>query len=207
MTKLRLMPKEHWDWSIPVPFSQGWKCRNLIFVGGQVSADASGHATGNDITTQTRNVMQFIGKVLDETGADFSDVVKLNVYYCYKGPDDSLTAFLDKLNAVRREYFTAPGPVTTMLASPALPVRSCFWKSRRLPPSALKNGISHRPVTGIGEGPSLTLTAGGWVTSSSSVAKSRPIRTAPLSAPAISASKPPTSLATSRACCVQPGPT
>ena len=29
----RLMPKDHWDWSIPVPFSQGWKCGDFIFVG------------------------------------------------------------------------------------------------------------------------------------------------------------------------------
>ena len=27
----RLMPKDHWDWSIPVPFSQGWKCGDFIF--------------------------------------------------------------------------------------------------------------------------------------------------------------------------------
>ena len=32
----RLMPAGHWDWSIPVPFSQGWRCGDLVFVGGQI---------------------------------------------------------------------------------------------------------------------------------------------------------------------------
>ena len=40
--KTRLMPKEHWDWSMPTPFSQGWKAGGLIFVGGQISADPKG---------------------------------------------------------------------------------------------------------------------------------------------------------------------
>jgi enamine deaminase RidA (YjgF/YER057c/UK114 family) len=114
MTKQRLMPEGHWDWSIPVPLSQGWKTGNLVFVGGQISADAEGRTIdAGDVTAQTRNVMEFIRKVLDEAGADFSDVIKINTYYCYDGPEDGLTAFLDELNAVRREYFTAPGPVTT----------------------------------------------------------------------------------------------
>ncbi len=114
MTKLRLMPEGHWDWSIPVPLSQGWKTGNLVFVGGQISADAKGRTIdAGDVAAQTRNVMEFIRKVLDEAGANFSDVVKINTYYCYDGPEDGLTAFLGELNAVRREYFTAPGPVTT----------------------------------------------------------------------------------------------
>ena len=25
MDKVRIMPKGHWYWSMPVPFSQGWK--------------------------------------------------------------------------------------------------------------------------------------------------------------------------------------
>ena len=44
--KQRLMPANHWDWSIPVPMSQGWKVGDYIFVGGQVSADSKGRAIG-----------------------------------------------------------------------------------------------------------------------------------------------------------------
>ncbi len=60
MTKTRLMPKNHWDWSMPVPFSQGWKIDDVIFVGGQVSADAQGRPVGaGDIAVQTRNTFEF----------------------------------------------------------------------------------------------------------------------------------------------------
>ena len=79
MTKTRLMPRNHWDWSMPVPFSQGWKIDDVIFVGGQISADARGGTIGaGDIEVQTRNVFEFIKRVLGEAGADLSDIVKLN---------------------------------------------------------------------------------------------------------------------------------
>ncbi len=114
MAKQRIMPAKHWDWSIPVPLSQGWKTGNLLFVGGQISSDAKGRTIDvGDLAAQTRNCMEFIRSVLDEAGADFSDVVKHNVYYCYDGPDEDLLPFLDELDAVRRDYFSAPGPVTT----------------------------------------------------------------------------------------------
>ena len=114
MAKQRIMPAKHWDWSIPVPLSQGWKTGNLLFVGGQISSDAKGRTVDvGDLTRQTRNCMEFIRSVLDEAGAGFSDVVKHNVYYCYDGPEADLLPFLDELDAARREYFSAPGPVTT----------------------------------------------------------------------------------------------
>ena len=28
----RIMPKHTWDWSIPTPFSQGWRLGNKIFL-------------------------------------------------------------------------------------------------------------------------------------------------------------------------------
>jgi len=74
-----LMPANHWDWSIPVPFSQSWRCGDLIFVGGQISADAHGRTVGvGDIEAQTRNVFEGIRSVLAEAGATMADVVKIN---------------------------------------------------------------------------------------------------------------------------------
>ena len=35
----RIMPEGSWDWSIPVPLSQGWRTGDRVFVGGQISAD------------------------------------------------------------------------------------------------------------------------------------------------------------------------
>ena len=114
MTRQRLMPANHWDWSIPVPFSQGWKTDDLIYVGGQISADARGRTVGpGDIATQTRNVFEFIKSVLGEAGADLSDIVKLNTYYQFEGEGAAITDFWEEMTAVRKEYLADPGPVGT----------------------------------------------------------------------------------------------
>jgi 2-iminobutanoate/2-iminopropanoate deaminase len=110
----RLMPADHWDWSIPVPFSQGWKCGNFIFVGGQISADAQGRTIGaGDIEVQTRNVFKNIRKVLREAGADMNDVVKFNTYYHFEGDGDEIRDYWEKMTQVRLEFFEEPGPVGT----------------------------------------------------------------------------------------------
>jgi enamine deaminase RidA (YjgF/YER057c/UK114 family) len=73
------MPKGHWDWSMPVPFSQGWAVKDckLILVGGQISADEHGRTVGvGDIETQTRNAFEGIRRVLREAGADMQDIVE-----------------------------------------------------------------------------------------------------------------------------------
>jgi enamine deaminase RidA (YjgF/YER057c/UK114 family) len=108
------MPKGHWDWSMPVPFSQGWKCGNFIFVGGQISSDEKGRTIGvGDIETQTRNVFENIRKVLQEAGADMEDVVKFNTFYTYEGEGDEIREFWEKLTKVRLEFFEEPGPCGT----------------------------------------------------------------------------------------------
>ena len=112
--KTRIMPKGHWDWSMPVSFSQGWKVGDLIFVGGQISADEKGRTVGaGDIATQTRNSFECIRRVLNEAGADLSDIVKLNTYYVYEGEGRAITEFWEEMTKVRMEYFADPGPVGT----------------------------------------------------------------------------------------------
>lgn len=112
----RLMPAGHWDWSMPVPFSQGWKCGDFIFVGGQISADANGRTIApGDIEAQTRNVFENIRKVLQEAGADMKDVVKFNTYYCFEGSGDDIRAYWEKMTNVRLEFFEEPGPVGTAI--------------------------------------------------------------------------------------------
>lgn len=110
----RLMPADHWDWSMPVPFSQGWRCGDLIFVGGQISADKSGRTIApGDIEAQTRLVFQNIEKVLNEAGATMRDVVKFNTFYCYEGSGEDVREYWEKMTRVRLEFFENPGPVGT----------------------------------------------------------------------------------------------
>jgi 2-iminobutanoate/2-iminopropanoate deaminase len=110
----RIMPAGHWDWSMPVPFSQGWMCGPLIFVGGQISADEHGVTIGaGDIAVQTRNVFENIRKVLSEVGADMRHIMKFNTFYVYDGEGDDIREYWERMTKVRLEYFDEPGPVGT----------------------------------------------------------------------------------------------
>ena len=114
MQRQRLMPKNHWDWSMPVPFSQGWRVGNTVFVGGQISADEKGRTIGvGDIELQTRTVFENIRSVLREAGAEMKDVVKINPFYVFDGEGEELTKFWEKMTKVRMEFFDQPGPCGT----------------------------------------------------------------------------------------------
>jgi 2-iminobutanoate/2-iminopropanoate deaminase len=113
--KQRIMPEDHqWDWSMPVSFSQGWKVDNMVFVGGQVSADSDGNAVGvGDIELQTKNTFENIGRVLRDAGAEWTDIVKLNTYYVFDGEPDELKDYWEKMTRVRMQFLPTPGPAGT----------------------------------------------------------------------------------------------
>lgn len=112
----RIMPANHWDWSVPVPFSQGWKCGDFIFVGGQISSDDKGRTIGvGDIETQTRNVFENIRKVLNEVDADMDDIVKFNTFYYLEAEGDAIREYWEAMTRVRLEFFKEPGPVGTAI--------------------------------------------------------------------------------------------
>src|SRR5256885_15924172 len=102
-TRRRIMPQRHWDWSIPVPLSQGWRVGNLVFVGGQVALDERGEVIGpGDIQAQTRAVYQAIESVLREAGAELSDVVKINSFLVTEAEGEAFDAFWRRMAAARR---------------------------------------------------------------------------------------------------------
>jgi 2-iminobutanoate/2-iminopropanoate deaminase len=113
-SRRRVMPPGSWDWHIPTPFSQGWLVDNLLFVGGQLSADEQGSVVGEgDIEVQTRNVFDAVTNVLTEGGATWRDVVKLNTYYVCNETGDAVREFWEKMTRVRLEYLPTPGPAGT----------------------------------------------------------------------------------------------
>lgn len=65
------------------------------FIGGQISADNNAKAVGATLEQQTRNVLGFVRRTLNEGGMDESHVAKLYIYYsrcelsggCPFGPD------------------------------------------------------------------------------------------------------------------------
>ena len=117
----RIMPKGSWDWHVPTPFSQGWQVGNLVFVGGQLSADERGNVVGEgDIELQTRNVFDHVSRVLEGGGATWRDVVKLNTYYVCDATGPAVQEFWEKMTRVRLEYLPDPGPVGTAIRVPGL---------------------------------------------------------------------------------------
>jgi 2-iminobutanoate/2-iminopropanoate deaminase len=112
--RVRIMPDGHWDWSIPTPFSQGWRVGNLVFVGGQISARGKAEIVGvGDIAAQTRTTFENIRAVLREVGADLDDIVKLNTYYKFDGAGPEVNEFWKDMTRVRMEYLGDPGPAAT----------------------------------------------------------------------------------------------
>ncbi len=112
--KQRLQPAGHWDWSIPGnQFTQGWKIGRLGFIGGQISADDKARAVGRDMETQTRNVFNFIRRVLAEGGMTEADVGKLYIYYHADGDWPEIARTRAVIEAVQREFYSTPGPAVT----------------------------------------------------------------------------------------------
>jgi len=110
----RVQPEGHWDWSIPTPWTQGWRVGNMVFVGGQLSADEQGNVVGEgDIELQTRNVFNNITTILEGAGATWQDVVRVNTYYCFDGKGDEVREYWEKMTRVRLEFLPDPGPVGT----------------------------------------------------------------------------------------------
>jgi 2-iminobutanoate/2-iminopropanoate deaminase len=126
MNKTRLMPTDMpWYWSMSVPTSQGWRVEApgaLLFTGAQFSVDADGNALGEgDIEVQTRNVFTNITRVLRDGGADWSNVVKMNTFYVFDGPEDEAKAFWEKMTRVRVQFYAQPAHCGTGVRVSGLP--------------------------------------------------------------------------------------
>lgn len=87
---------------------------DLLFVSGCVPMDTEGALVGEgDLDTQTRKVMENLEKVLTAGGTDFAHVLKTTVLMT----DITQRKVAD---TVRREYFGARPPASTILEVPAL---------------------------------------------------------------------------------------
>jgi 2-iminobutanoate/2-iminopropanoate deaminase len=81
----------------------------LVFVSGCVASDENGKTVGgNDIVAQTRQVHENIKRCLAAAGASFADVCKVTVFLRNVGDRE-------KVNTVRKEYFGAHRPASTLV--------------------------------------------------------------------------------------------
>jgi len=81
----------------------------IVFVSGCVATDAQGRVVGgSDIVAQARQVHENIKRCLAAAGATFADVCKVTVFL--RNVNDR-----EKVNTVRKEYFGAHRPASTLV--------------------------------------------------------------------------------------------
>jgi len=93
----------------PTAYSHLVKVDNLLFIAGQVAVDGDGNIVGEgEMSAQVRQVLENLQTVLASQGADFSDVVKVNIF------TTDIDSFLES-SAVRREYLGDHPPTSTLV--------------------------------------------------------------------------------------------
>ena len=81
----------------------------LVFISGMVSKGADGKVVGRgDIEAQTRQVCENLKAAVEEAGGTLEDICRVDVFI------RNMEHF-DKIHAVRRDFFKAPGPASTMV--------------------------------------------------------------------------------------------
>lgn len=97
------------------PYVQGNIVGNVLFASGQIALDpATGELVGNDIVSQTAQVMRNIAALLKAAGTDFGHVVKTT---CFLDNIDDFAAF----NAEYAKSFTGLKPARSCVAVDKLP--------------------------------------------------------------------------------------
>jgi 2-iminobutanoate/2-iminopropanoate deaminase len=96
------------------PYSQGIRAGDLIFVSGQLPANAEGVLIIDDIAAATRQSLENVNAVLSAAGAQMSDAVKVTVFLTDMG-DFSV------MNKVYGEFFSEPFPARACIEVAALP--------------------------------------------------------------------------------------
>jgi reactive intermediate/imine deaminase len=81
----------------------------LVFISGMTSRRADGSIAGiGDIEAQTKQVCDNLKSAVEAAGGNMDDIVRVDVYV------RNMEHF-DKIHKVRREYFKAPAPASTMV--------------------------------------------------------------------------------------------
>jgi enamine deaminase RidA (YjgF/YER057c/UK114 family) len=105
----------HWQWPKDAEFSHGVRCGKWAFVSGQMSLDVNGETQyAGRIVDQAKLTIKNMSNVLEATGCDLDDVVKLNTWYTGDGTD----ADWRKAAEVRVNAFRFPGPGATGVPVP-----------------------------------------------------------------------------------------
>ena len=97
------------------PYSQAVKAGGFLFLSGQIAlVPGTSDLKNNNITEETRQVMQNLKAVLAEAGSDFSNVVKTSIFL------KEMSSF-GEVNAEYGNYFEKDFPARETVAVKTLP--------------------------------------------------------------------------------------
>ncbi|MFN0082840.1 MAG: Rid family detoxifying hydrolase, partial [Ferruginibacter sp.] len=83
------------------PYNQAVKAGNMLFVSGQIALNpANGELINTTVAEEASQVMKNIAAVLNEAGADFSNIVKTTIFL-------SDMSLFTEVNEIYGSYFTA----------------------------------------------------------------------------------------------------
>ncbi|MEO8803416.1 MAG: Rid family detoxifying hydrolase [Rudaea sp.] len=100
------------------PYSQAVRCGNTLYFSGQTPIDpATGALVAGDITAQARRVFENLRAVCTAADGTFSQVARVGIYLT------DLANFA-AVNAVMKDYFTAPFPARSTIGVAALPLQA-----------------------------------------------------------------------------------
>ena len=112
-------PVNPWTWQDRRGFTQAWRVEApavILFVSGQVPLDGDGNLVApGDFDGQARRTFENLGRVLDEAGGTFGDIVKVTVYL-------TDMARLPDYGRIKAEYIRGRPPASTAVGVTALAI-------------------------------------------------------------------------------------
>ena len=96
-------------------YSQGIQVDNLIFTSGQIPLDAKGKLVEDNFAGECRQVIKNIESILQASGSQLSNIVKLTVFLT------DLSLF-PELNEVFKEFFINEPPARSAVEVKGLPM-------------------------------------------------------------------------------------
>jgi len=96
------------------PYSQGVLTGGVLYTSGQVGLTVDGELVGEDIKSQTRQVLTNLSEVVKAAGGTLDDVIKMTVYLT--DMDDFLA-----MNTIYAEFFGSHKPARSTVAVVGLP--------------------------------------------------------------------------------------
>ncbi len=98
-------PNGHFSAAISIVPAQG----RMVFISGMTARKADGTIAGiGDIEAQTRQVCENLKAAMEDAGGKLTDICRVDVYV------RNIEHF-EAIHKVRREYFPAPAPASTMV--------------------------------------------------------------------------------------------